>query len=142
MPPTFPPPAPGTLRLALALDETGALTPHHFGQAATYRVVDVTGPGDAGATVADLPAAGGSHDHGHGEGGKAQAVIRRMRQGGVQVLVGRAFGGNIHRVKRMFVPVLVRAAEPAQAIAAVAARLDDVQRAWEAGEEREHLVIR
>jgi len=137
------------LRLALALDDTGSLTPEHFGHAATYRVVDITGPGDAGAVVTDLPAAGGHHDHhhhdhhhGHGEGGKARAVIQRMRQGGVQVLVGRAFGANIHRVKRMFVPVLVRAAEPAEAIAAVTARFDEVRAAWEAGEERSHLIIR
>ncbi|TNF34600.1 MAG: hypothetical protein EP329_07055 [Deltaproteobacteria bacterium] len=145
--PAIPPPPPGGLRLALALDASGALTEGHFGDAASYRLVDLC-PGDPGGTlVAELPGAGGGHahhhhDHDHGSADKAAGIMQRMRQGGVQVLVGRAFGRNIQRVKTRFVPVLVRATDPDEAVAAVAGRFDDVVAARDAGEARDYLVLR
>lgn len=133
-----------TLIIAVATVDGDSMPKGHFGEAARFDLYRV-GPATAERlrTIANRHAPEDHHDHADDEGARKAAGIGRLLRGeGVQVLVSRAFGPNIRRMRRNFLPVVVGGTRVDEAVAAVQAHWDEVGAEWRRGEERRHLVLR
>jgi len=99
-------------------------------------------------SVVNLHAADGhdasSHHHRHSSdgSGRGAGIGRLLGQYGVQVMVSRAFGPNIKRMRQRFVPVKIDADRLTTAVALLQSHWDRVQSCWLEGEGRKHLVLR
>lgn len=135
--------------VALASDGDGGMPDGHFGHAPCFDLYRVqAGLAEKIATVIN-PNAGNEHHHAHdhhhheqGDGHQGHGVGRLLAQHNAQVMVSRAFGQNIVRMRQRFLPVKVSVGTAEQAIALLQVNWDRVRQHWLDGEERKHLVLR
>lgn len=143
------PPSPMFLIVAVATTPDGRMPDAHFGDAPGFAVYRV----DAGGaeflhTVANEMRATHAHDpdhphpHGHGDEHKGHGIGQLLGQHGAQVMVSRAFGVNIQRMRQRFLPVVVHVDTVEQAVNRLRQDWDRVIAGWNAGAERKHLVLR
>ena len=136
--------------VAIASDDGDQMPKGHFGAASQYELYEmnadsatwlrtVTNPR---AKASGEPADGGhqqGHDSQHHNGG---GIGRLLGNEGVQVMVSRAFGANIKRMRQRFLPVVVHCEHVKQAIALLQSQWQRVEQHWNQGAERKHLVLR
>ena len=133
------------LTVAIATDNGQTLTDNHFGDAKKYilytisdnsfqkagEIINTTGPGEDN-----------DHDHHHGDRKKAQGIGQLMKQNGVQVLAGKAFGPNIKRMNPQFVIVLVNDPDTDKAAETLSKNFTLIRERWLQGESRLHLNLK
>lgn len=144
-----------TLRIAFASGDGDTLFDDHFGHAPRYRLFDCSErvaaevaevPNPKGKEEAEAHQGGHHHAHEHADHDehpqRPHGIGQTLRPHGVQVVVGRAFGPNIQRMKQQFAPVLVRSETVSTAIQRLQDEWPRIVAVWEAGAERRHLVLR
>lgn len=136
------------LIVAIAVDGVDNLPDDHFGAAPRFDLYRLSE--DTADRFASIPNPRAGHDHRHphghanGDGGEhhGAGVGRLLDERGVQVMVSRAFGQNIVRVRQRFLPVKVSVKKVDQALALLQANWGRVSQSWRDGEQRRHLVLR
>jgi len=126
------------LKIAFASDDEKHLIKDHFGDAKLYLVFEI------GINKADLVKKvvnESPEEQKHADPNKAKGVAGLLKPYGVQVLVNKAFGGNIKRMKTKFVCVFSKSDTIEEAIATIQARFRDIVKEWQRGEERDFLKL-
>ena len=95
------------LIVACATDDEHTLSSAHFGSASKYAILEM---GDTTCTrLQHLSNRVNTCEEGHTDPQKAKNIIHLLTDRQVQVVVAKCFGPNIGRIKRSFVPVIVKA---------------------------------
>lgn len=127
------------LRFAIASEDGHALYNGHFGDSNYYLIYDING--DRFEFIEQIKnRAKGFKEHSHGDGKKAVKVSDLLNES--EVLCGRAFGPNIKRIVKKFVPVVVKVNNVEEAIALLQANYDKILEEFKKGEKRKHIALR
>ena len=131
------------MKVAFATTDGHQMTSEHFGDARFYPIYEIDNEGVTYIkTIENTTEAEEEHGHHHGNPHKAQGIGRLMKQHGVQVLVGKAFGPNIVRMKSNFAIVLVKDQTVEQAVQTIQKNFDKIKQLWEQGESRNYLNLK
>jgi len=137
------------LIVAIATRDGSQMPKSHFGQAQQFEIYRLSRDGATKLQSAANPHASEIRDdasrqahHARGEKGRGTGTGRLLGGHGVQVMVSRAFGQNIMRMRERFVPVKVDTADVDAAIALLQNHWDAVVSCWAEGNDRTHLVLR
>jgi predicted Fe-Mo cluster-binding NifX family protein len=114
-----------SLRVAFATNDGQSFMNDHFGDAKTYMMYEITAHG-----ATEICCVNNSGN-----------IRQLLQQKGVQVVVAKAFGPNILRIKRHFVCVKVDVTRLEDGIAGVRRSFDAIQSLWQQGDAREYLVL-
>jgi predicted Fe-Mo cluster-binding NifX family protein len=130
---------------AFATDDGKTFTNEHFGDAKMFLIYDLKPEGSTFLKTVENttePEQEDEHEHHHGDPKKAKGIGQLMKQHGVQVLVGKAFGPNIVRMNPQFVVVLMNDPTIEQAIKRLEQNYDLLVERWNQGPERKHLNLK
>ena len=132
-------------KVAVATDDGKTITAEHFGDAKKYIIYTISDNhfqriGEIINTTE--PEEDDDHDHHHGDQKKAQGIGQLMKQNGVQVLAGKAFGPNIKRMNPQFVIVLVNDPDTDKAAETLSKNFSLIKERWLQGENRLHLNLK
>ena len=125
--------------VACATDEGQRLINRHFGDAGRYDLYELTK--NSAKFIRSIENSV-PEEKGHADPEKAQNVGGLLKPEGVQVLVSGQFGPNLKRVKRKFVPVILRIFEIEEALKLLEEHFDEIATQHGRGEEKNHIVIR
>ena len=131
-------------RIACATDDGKHLIDRHFGDAEQYLIYDLTKHGkitQVGAIANTSEEETKADNEIHGDPEKAASVKELLQQEGVQVLLSQAFGPNIVRIKKHFVPVVSNTAAIQTALKQVSNTWKLLTKEWKRPEERQHIVL-
>jgi|SRR6056297_1696349 len=129
--------------IACATDEGQRLIDRHFGDAGRYDLYELKSDSVTFLrSVVNTAPEEKAHEESHGDPEKAQNIGGLLRPFGVQVLVSGQFGQNLKRVKRSFVPVIVRKFEIAEVLQLLQINFDEIQKQYLRGTEKDHIVLR
>lgn len=126
------------LIVACATDDKINFTKEHFGEAKEYLVYEVSKTNShLIETVKNIS----PEEEMHSDPRKAKGVAVLLKPYNVQVLVNKAFGGNITRMKQKFVVILSNSLSIEETMSKIQLQFDDIVAELEKGEERKHLRI-
>jgi predicted Fe-Mo cluster-binding NifX family protein len=128
-----------SLRVAFATNDGQSFMNDHFGDAKTYMMYEITAHG--ATEICCVNNSTEEEDGVHAAPEKAGNIRQLLQQKGVQVVVAKAFGPNILRIKRHFVCVKVDVTRLEDGIAGVRRSFDAIQSLWQQGDAREYLVL-
>ena len=126
------------LRIAFASDDEKRMTKEHFGEAKAYLVYEI---GKEKAKLLNIVPNTSPEEQNHADPNKAKGVAGLLKPYGAQILVNKAFGGNIKRMQAKFVCVLSKADTIEESIKNIQNRFQDVVNEWGRGEERDFLRL-
>jgi predicted Fe-Mo cluster-binding NifX family protein len=121
---------------AFATDDGTTFMDRHFGDAGQYVIYEIY------ADDSRLIKAIGNtteEEQQHADPNKAQGVTGLFKHDKVQVLVSKKFGGNINRMKKKFLCILMNDESIRQSIVRIQENFDSVSRELKKGEERHFL---
>lgn len=136
------------LTVAVATIDGESMPKSHFGEAPRFDLYRLDGgPARFLKSVSNPMSerAGDHRDHKHAPGehtGHAAGIGRMLAMHGAEVMVSRAFGANIQRMRQRFLPILVHREQVAEALSLVGQHWPRVLEHWRQGENRKHLVLR
>ena len=139
------------LIVAIASDDGEHMPKGHFGAAPRFELYALEADNATWLRSIDnprsnnsLPLDGGGAHHSHGPGSSHHGggIGRLLGGEGVQVMVSRAFGANIKRMRQRFLPVVVQRERDSDAIALLQSQWGRVEQHWQQGAQRKHLVLR
>lgn len=127
------------LVIACATDKGDQLIDRHFGDADRYDLYELRKE-----SVRFLHSIDNSvtEEHTHADPEKARTIGSLLKPAGVQVLVSGQFGQNLSRVRKSFVPIVVRNLEMNSALKTLQQHYEEIAREYERGEKRSHIVLR
>lgn len=127
------------LIIACATDDGKRLINRHFGDAKRYDLYELKE-----TTAHFIQSIDNSvpEEQQHADPEKAQNIGGLLKPAGVQVLVSGQFGPNIKRVRKKFVPVIIREFEISKALEMLQRHFFKIAGEYENGEERSHIVLR
>ena len=127
------------LIIACATDEGDQVIDRHFDDAGRYDLyqLDKTSVELLRSIENTVP-----EEQGHADPEKARNIGGLLKPEGVQVLVSGQFGQNITRVRKGFVPVIVRSLEIETALGLLQQHYEEIVLELERGEERNQIVLR
>src|SRR6056297_3450094 len=129
--------------IACATNEGQRLIDRHFGEAGRYDLYELKSDSATFLrSVENNVPEENAHEDRHGDPEKAQNIGGLLRPFGVQVLVSGQFGQNLKRVKRSFVPVIVRSFEISEVLQLLQMNFDEIQKQYLRGTEKDHIVLR
>lgn len=133
---------PEELIVAFASDDGIHLVERHFGDAGQFDIYRLSR--DESRFARSVCQAGDETEENdsHGAARKAHGVSALLAPDGVKVLVNRAFGPNIKRMVKRFMPVVVDCITIEDAIETLQSHYGEIANAWAQGEDRKHLVLR
>jgi len=139
-----------SLVVAFATLDGTTLPKEHFGEARQYEIYRITADSTTKLESVINPRDSSqhgkeSHQHHHQHSGntaKGAGIGRMLGEHNVQVMVSRAFGPNIKRMRERFVPVKVDTIDLSASISLLQRHWDAVQSHWRQGQDRKHLVLR
>ena len=126
------------LMIAFASDDEIHLIKDHFGEAKAYLVYEI---GKNNAELLNIVPNTSPEEQKHADPNKAKGVAGLLKPYGAQVLVNKAFGANIKRMKTKFVCILSKTDTIEESIKNIQSRFQDVVNEWELGEERDFLRL-
>ena len=126
------------LIIAFATDDKLNLTTEHFGEAKEYLVYEIT---KTEYTLVETVGNKSPEEKMHGDPNKAKGVAHLLKPYNVQVLVNKAFGKNITRMKQQFVVILANSASIKETITSIQLQFGSIITEWENNEDRNHLRI-
>ncbi len=132
----------GKFIVAFATDDGENFVDRHFGDAKYYDLYEIDGEKKAVFLKRIENKTEIENEKPHGDPRKARGVFQTLAPFGVNVLVGRAFGPNINRMKSKFLCVIVGDEKIADGINRTLSNLDKIESEYEKGESREYLVLR
>lgn len=129
-----------SLRVACATNDGQTFMKEHFGDAKYYMVYTIHADSVKPSCIIDNT----TSEEGEGEHAaprKAGTIRALLQQHGVQVVVSKAFGPNIIRIKKHFVCVKVGVETLQEGVDLVRDNLMTIRTLWHQGEGREYLVL-
>ena len=126
------------LIIAFASDNERHLIDDHFGEAKAYIVYEI---GKEDVKLLNIVSNTSPEEQKHADPNKAKGVAGLLKPYGAQVLVNKAFGGNIKRMQTKFVCILSKADTIEESIKNIQTRFQDIVNEWERGEERDFLRL-
>lgn len=133
------------LVVAFATLDGDAIPKGHFGEAPRFDFYRLTAVSATRVGTVTNPRTGelqGHPPHADSGGHKGGGTGRLLGTHGAQVMVSRAFGSNIKRMRRRFLPVKLNLENVDDAISLLQANWPLVQAYWLQGAGRKHLVFR
>ncbi|EOD00385.1 NifB/NifX family molybdenum-iron cluster-binding protein [Caldisalinibacter kiritimatiensis] len=131
------------LIIACATDNGEEFVNRHFGDANFYDIYSVSKEGwEYIKRVTNTTEEEEHEDEVHGDPKKAKGISQILKKHDVQVLVSRQFGLNITRVKKKFVPVVIRAKDVEEGLKLVKDHLDIIVEEYNKVEERQHIILK
>ncbi|MCB1736951.1 MAG: hypothetical protein KDI42_02400 [Gammaproteobacteria bacterium] len=134
-----------TLMIAIASMDGNDMPKTHFGEAPRFELYRVSVDAAAWQQTVVNPGADAHQPdhggHGHGDTGKGAGIGHLLGSHGVEVMVSRAFGANIQRMRQRFLPIKVDVPTVAEALTLIRAAWPRVVTHWEDGVARKHLVL-
>lgn len=129
---------------AFATDDGTTLVDRHFGDAKRYLFYRLSSNNAEALHTIDNSHIDDDEDENelHGDPEKARSIGSLLKPKGAQVLVNLQFGKNIVRMKRQFLPIIVRVTSIDEAISLLQSKWDLVVEEYRKGEERSHLIIK
>ncbi len=124
---------------AFATDDGNTFMDRHFGDAEQYVVYEIYPDGShlikaIGNTTEE--------EQQHADPNKAKGVTQLFKQDNVQVLVSQKFGGNINRMKKKFLCILMNDKSIQHSIARIQENFEAVCEELDKGEERHFLNLK
>ncbi len=131
------------MKVAFATNDGKHFIDDHFGDAKMFLVYELSPNGSKYVeTIENTSEREGEHEEHHGDPKKAQGIGQLMKQHGVQVLAGKAFGPNIVRMNPQFVIVLMNDPDIEHALRRLEQNYDLLVERWNQGESRKHLNMK
>jgi predicted Fe-Mo cluster-binding NifX family protein len=136
-----------SLVVAFATSDGFEIPRAHFGEARRYEIYRISSESTMWLDSVVNPKNGErddqeNHEHHANRNGRGSGIGRLLSLHGVQVMVSRAFGQNIVRMRQKFLPVKIDAEELDSAINLLQTEWDEVRMRWSQGAERKHLVLK
>ncbi len=128
-----------TLKVAFATDDKKNLVNKHFGDAEFYLIYEIS-KDEINFVEKRQNTSTEEDERFHGDPKKANKMGTIMK--GVQVLCNKQFGKNITRMSKNFVPVIFNIDNIDEAIKIIQNNFEQVEKAWNDGENRKHLSFR
>ena len=121
---------------AFATDDGKTFVDRHFGDALQYEIFEIeAGSQNHIETIHNTT----EEEEMHADPNKAKGVAGLFKKDGVQVLVSKKFGGNINRMKKKFLCILMNDPQISDSIKTIQHHFDQVIAELEKGEERHFL---
>lgn len=113
------------IKVACATDDGKNFIKDHFGDARQFDIYveDGTGFVFLGSVMNTSP-----EEKVHADPKKAQGITGLLKSRGVKVLVNMAFGPNITRIRKNFIPVVVTAHDLQSGLVQVAGQMDNIRK--------------
>ncbi len=121
---------------AFATDDGETFVDRHFGDALQYEIYEIGVDSHKHiATINNVT----EEEEMHADPNKAKGVAGLFKKDRVQVLVSKKFGGNINRMKKKFVCILMNDPQIPDSIKTIQRHFDPVIKELEKGEDRHFL---
>jgi len=125
---------------AFATDDGNQLMTRHFGDARFYDIYQIS---ETETTFKKRIANTTEHEtEVHADPEKAKGIARLLHEENVRIVVSRAFGPNIQRIKKKFVCILMSEGSIEDAIELLQQNFKMAIEEWEKGEARNYLSLR
>jgi len=126
--------------IACATDDGKRFIDKHFGDAEFYKIYRID---EENITyLKDVINTTEEEEEGeHADPKKARGIVGILKSENVQAGVSRRFGPNIVRVKKHFVPIVLRQEFIEEGLEKIKNNYNSVCELFEQGEERKHLVL-
>jgi predicted Fe-Mo cluster-binding NifX family protein len=128
------------LLIAFATDDDVNFNNDHFGMAKYFHVYKFSKGKEELVEKRENVQFKGDESIRHGDPEKAKKTSSVLQ--GIDVLVGKKFGPNIHRLVRKFVCVIVRTNTLQNAMGMVHQNIDKIIAEKNKGEDRKHLILK
>jgi len=129
--------------VAISTHDGKTLHNDHYGDGTYFDIYELRPDGYTFLNrVANTTGEEEEHDHHHGDSKKASGIGQIVGRAGAQVLVAKAFGPNIKKMVKNFVPVLVKDDTIEQALETLRQNYDRIKEEWEKGENRTWLNLK
>ena len=131
------------LKLACATDDGKTYVDEHFGEAKFYDIYTISKEGyEYIKRIENTTDEEDDENEMHGDPRKAKGISEILKEeDGISVLVSRQFGLNIKRMKKKFVPVIVRTEKIEDGLNIVKNNIDIIIAEKEKGENRNHIIL-
>lgn len=127
------------LTVALATNDGQNFINKHFGEANKYQIYEFNN--DNYKYIKSIQNNSITEEK-HADPKKAKSIVQILKKEGVQVICNLAFGANIKRVKKKFVPVITSKSELEQGLKELLENYDQILQLWNAGKKREYLNLK
>ncbi len=130
------------ITIACATNDSVHFIPEHFGEAESYAVYEV----DDNSyhymySIRNTSEEYENHDH-HGDAVKAKHVMMMLKTAKVQVVMNKAFGPNINRIKITFLPVITTEERITDGLEVLMKNMKAIEEEIKKGNEKKHLVLK
>jgi len=125
--------------VACATDDGEKFTDKHFGDANHYLIYKIDNRCYVCIKKIDNTV---EEERFHGDPKKAKSVSSILSKENVKILLSKRFGPNIVRMKKSFVPVLVKTERIEDGLKIMLENLNKILEEWNRGENREYLTLR
>jgi len=124
--------------IACATDDGINFTREHFGSAKLYLIFRLNLENKKIEFIKKL-ANISSPEEMHGYPKKAKSVSHMLRD--IQALIGFAFGPNITRIRKQFIPIISRDINIKNALKKLISKIDEIQKDIKTSEDKEKKII-
>ncbi len=126
------------ITVAFASDNKINLSKEHFGEAKEYFIYDIS---ITATKFVNLITNISPEEKMHGDPNKARGVSAILKPHYVQVVVNKAFGKNINRMKKQFVCIISQTDSIDESIKNIQLGFNNIVSEYEKGEERNFLKL-
>ncbi|MFO7843839.1 MAG: NifB/NifX family molybdenum-iron cluster-binding protein [Bacteroidales bacterium] len=128
------------LCVAFATDDGEVFMKRHFGDAMFYAVYEISE--NESLFIKRLEnTTSEEEDIQHADVQKAKGISSLLKGEDIQVVVSQVFGPNINRIRKKFVPLIVKEPGIKQAINTIQQNISVILKEWERGTERKHVML-
>ena len=127
------------LIIACATDDGQTYIDRHFGDARYYAIYQLEG--HTWSFLRKIPNTSKKEEK-HADPEKAKSVTAILKDEHVQVVMAKEFGPNIARIKRHFVPVIVKVETLEAGFAKIREHIESIAAELEKGEARSFLLLK
>ena len=124
--------------LAIATDDGEHFIKKHFGDAKLFQIYSFD---QKEINLINLVKNDSKEEKKHADPQKAKSISQILKANSVKVLVGRAFGANIVRMKKKFVCVKCNFNQITDVFPDLLKNFKRIQIEWEKGEDRDFIVL-
>jgi predicted Fe-Mo cluster-binding NifX family protein len=126
------------LIVACATDNGVDLIKRHFGDAEFYLIYKIN---ESNYEFIKKIINTTEEEEGHADPKKAKGISQILKEEEVQVGLSCAFGPNIVRIKKNFVPVVAHAEKIEEALKKLVDNYNIVIKEWYRGKDRKHIIL-
>ncbi len=126
--------------IACATDDEEKFINKHFGDARKYMIYNINDEGNI-KFIKRIINTVDEEEEVHADPEKAKGIKDLLQAEDVQVLLSKKFGSNIIRVRKHFVPVVVKDERVEEGLVKLSKNINKVNEEWKKGKSRDHIVL-